>query len=405
MTLSRNIRTGSRPSTHTPAQHKVGLRAIISRWFAAGGALVNRKKELEYALYASIGVWLSAYPYLGPVPNLCLFFVTGAYWIIVRGQFGNLQRLVGIRRVANYVLFWVLAVIGGGPMVLRILNGRRVGVASVLLPFLMAGVSGMTGQIQDLLEPWPEETTDFEMNAKTLEHQLCLAYFQTSGGMLSTVFAGVLLFSLWMQWEWARSWNPHYLPIYETILILYAVAIYVLGIVQPGLTRSKLIRREIMIYQASQKAKTTPGTLTAATITAPLVDALPKAMDNVTTAAIPAASSSNADAATAPFSAASPAPSTTNALDQLTEATTDDAKASMQPEQSNEVEAADLESTPDDKRSTLRPVAESYDEPAEKVTNKVFTDPAKSGVAEPPEDAADSREPGPPTGGTASTPN
>jgi hypothetical protein len=160
-----------------------------------------------------------------------------------------------------------------------------------------------------------------------------------------------------------------------------------------------------MIYQASQKAKTTPGTLTAATITAPLVDALPKAMDNVTTAAIPAASSSNADAATAPFSAASPAPSTTNALDQLTEATTDDAKASMQPEQSNEVEAADLESTPDDKRSTLRPVAESYDEPAEKVTNKVFTDPAKSGVAEPPEDAADSREPGPPTGGTASTPN
>jgi hypothetical protein len=237
----------------------------------------NRRKELEYALYASIGVWLSVYPYLGPAPNLCLSFVAGAYWILVRGQLGNLQRFVVIRRVLNYGLFWVLALIGGLPMVLRIVNGRQVGVASELLPLLMAGVSGMTAQLHDLLQPWPEELEGFDMNAKTIENQLCLAYFQTSGGMLSTVFAGVLLFSLWMQWEWARSWNPHYSPFYERFFTLYAVTIYVLGIVQPGLTRSRLIRREIMIHQASQKANPPRDSQAATPIPTPTDDTSPKA--------------------------------------------------------------------------------------------------------------------------------
>src|SRR4029077_2373773 len=111
------------------------------------------------------------YPYVGTLPNLSLSFLAGTYWILVRGDFGNPQTLAVIRRVANYTLFWILAIIGGGPMLLSISNGRQVGVASELLPFLMAGVSGMTGQVRDLLQRWPEEVADFDKDAKTLEHQ------------------------------------------------------------------------------------------------------------------------------------------------------------------------------------------------------------------------------------------
>jgi hypothetical protein len=211
------------------------------------------RKELECALYASVGVSLSVYPYVGPVANLCLAVLAAAIWILVRIRFAKSSSL--IRRTANHNLFWILAIIGGGPMVLSRLNGRALGAASFILPFLMAGVSAMAAQIRDLLQPWPEELVNFHIEAKTFEHQLCLAYFQTSGGMIPTVFAGVLIFSLWMQWDWGRMWNPQYFPVLESVLSLYSVLIYVLCIVQPGLERSKDIRREIMTYQASKRER------------------------------------------------------------------------------------------------------------------------------------------------------
>jgi len=288
-------------------------------------------------------------------------------------------------------------------MLLSIRSGRRVGVASVLLPFLVAGVSGMTGQIRDLLQPWPEEMAAFDMDAKVLEHQLCLAYFQTSGGMVPTVFAGVLIFSLWMQWEWARSWNPQYLPVHDTILALYGVLIYILGIVQPGLTRSKLIRREIMIYRASQTAQDTLDPLTATTIPTSPSTALPKVFDNAAAADIPVSPPSNANAVPPPFASANSAPSINNALDQLTQATTNEVHGSAQPEPRSEVEADALESTPDGQRPEENALEFPCNEVAEKAADKVYADVAKSAVAKPREGAPHSPRPeggpGPPTGG------
>jgi len=261
----------------------------------------------------------------------------------------------------------------------------------------------MTGQIRDLLQPWPEEMAAFDMDAKVLEHQLCLAYFQTSGGMVPTVFAGVLIFSLWMQWEWARSWNPQYLPVHDTILALYGVLIYILGIVQPGLTRSKLIRREIMIYRASQTAQDTLDPLTATTIPTSPSTALPKVFDNAAAADIPVSPPSNANAVPPPFASANSAPSINNALDQLTQATTNEVHGSAQPEPRSEVEADALESTPDGQRPEENALEFPCNEVAEKAADKVYADVAKSAVAKPREGAPHSPRPeggpGPPTGG------
>jgi hypothetical protein len=301
----------------------------------------NRREELECALYGAIGVSLSVWPYLGPRMNLFLSIVAGAYWVIARGQLGNPKRFVVSRRIANYVLFWAFASIGGGPMLLMLLNGRQVGVASLLLPFLIAGVSGMTAQTRDILQPWPEEVADIDIDVKTLENQLCLAYFQTSGGIVPTIFAGVLIFSIWMQWEWARRWDPQYVPVHETILALYGFAFYILGIVQPGLKRSRRIRREIMIYRSSLGRQLTPNT-SAETISPSSPSApLPSVFEHVAAAVMPAGPFSVA--VTAPrHTAPKLGPPTNSSLDQLTQATTSEVPCSMPPRPSKTAETSAL---------------------------------------------------------------
>jgi hypothetical protein len=270
----------------------------------------DKRKELECALWASIGVAVSVYPYLGWIPNFALSVLAGAHWVVVRYHFEEHYKNVGWRR-ANYLLFWVLAGIGGTPMILSIHHGRQVGVASLLLPFLMAGVSGMTGQIRDLLRPWPEEKANVDNETKALEHQLCLAYFQTSGGMIPTVFAGVLIFSLWRQVELTRISDPLYLPYHDALLTLYAVGIYVMYIVQPGLNRAKLIRREIVIHRVVPSDPNALGGPTATTIPILPQAPFPVALDRVT-----ASSSSKAVETSLPCARGNSRSSTSDAPDK-----------------------------------------------------------------------------------------